>query len=359
MLEVIKSLRDLDDLMHEWNLLPGAQQNPLLRHEWFLSAAEAFHNKHDLRVITLRESGRLRAVAPLALVKRHGIQRLELLGASALHEPSDVLYDGADSLLELCAVIARLPQATVLQRVMESSLLMDQLMQRSQGHGKLLKLSATPAPFIDIQAPWERYFNSLSSRRRYDFRHARAKLERSGKVSVEFIVPTEADLERHMQEALRIESSGWKGRAGSALKFNLPLQRFMHAYAQRSCRLGMLQLSYLKCNNESIAMQIGILHADRHWVLKIGYDERWAFCSPGVQLTMEAVKKAFDSGLKTYEFLGADESWLRIWTQHQHPSSTLLYYPYTTRGLSALGTDTLSYLAKRTVQPMLGMLVRK
>ena len=153
MLEVIKSLRDLDDLMHEWNLLPGAQQNPLLRHEWFLSAAEAFHNKHDLRVITLRESGRLRAVAPLALVKRHGIQRLELLGASALHEPSDVLYDGADSLLELCAVIARLPQATVLQRVMESSLLMDQLMQRSQGHGKLLKLSATPAPFIDIQAP--------------------------------------------------------------------------------------------------------------------------------------------------------------------------------------------------------------
>lgn len=348
--EVIKSLRDLADLMDEWNLLPGAQQNPLLRHEWFLSSAEAFHNESNLHVVALRENGRLRAVAPLALVKRHGIHRLELLGASVLHEPSDMLYDGIDSLAELCAVLARLPQATVLQRVMGSSKLLGQVAKQSQGQGKLLKLPATPVPFIDIQQTWESYSNSLSSRRRYDFRHARAKLERTGKASVEFIVPAETDLERLMQEAFRIESSGWKGRAGSGLKFNLPLQKFIHAYAQRSCRTGILHLCYLKCDNESIAMQIGIQYADRYWVLKIGYDERWAYCSPGMQLTMEAVKNAFNNGFKAYEFLGADEPWLQVWTKQQHLSSTLLYYPYSVLGLGALGTDILSYVIKRTLR---------
>lgn len=350
MTEVISRLRDLRDLADEWNLLPGACQHPLLRHEWFLSGAEAFHAEESLRVVTLRKNGRLCAIAPLALVMRHGIQRLELLGASTLHEPSGLLYDGAGSLAELCEAITFLPQATMLQRLVESPILSDQLTKQSSGRGKVIKLAATPAPYIEIQSTWEHYFDSLSSRRRYDFRHARAKLERSGEVSVEFINPSETNLEHFLQEAIRIESLGWKGRAGSALLFNLPLQRFMHVYARHACRLGILQLCFLKCNNESIAMQIGIRYADRYWVLKIGYDERWAYCSPGMQLTMEAVKHAFDKGLKTYEFLGADEPWLRVWAKQSHPASTLLYYPYTVRGLSAFGVDAFSHLVKRAVR---------
>lgn len=350
MIEVIRNLHDLGELVDEWNLLPGAQQNPLFRHEWFLSSAEAFYDEKNLRVITIRENGRLCAVAPLVLVKRHGIHRLELLGASFLHEPSDLLYDSEDSLMELSGIISRLSNATILQRVAGSSTLTDQITKQSHGRGKLLKLSATSAPYIELKPTWEHYVSTLSSRRRYDFRRARTKLENAGKVSVEFISPSEAELEGYMQDAIRIESSGWKGRAGSALMFNSPLQRFMRAYTQRAAQLGILQLCYLKSNNEAIAMQIGIQYAERYWVLKIGYDERWAYCSPGMQLTMEAVKYAFDKGLKTYEFLGADESWLRMWTQFSHPCSTLLYYPYSIRGVSTLATDALNSLGKRSVR---------
>ena len=350
MIEVIRCLHDLRALEEEWNLLANARHNPLLRHEWFLSCAEALHDEANLHVVTLRKNGRLQAIAPLVLVKRHGMPRLELLGGAALHEPSGLLYDGADSLMELCAVITQLPQPTVLQRLVEPSVLGEPLAKQAAGRGRLVTLAASSVPYIEIKSPWESYYNSLSSRRRYDLRHARAKLERSGKVSVEFVRPCEAELERLMQDNLRIESSGWKGRAGSALMFNLPLQRFMRAYTQHACRLGILQLCYLKCNNESIAMQIGIQYADRYWVLKIGYDERWAYCSPGMQLTLEAVKYAFDQGLTAYEFLGVNEPWLRVWTQQSHSASTLLYYPYTIRGLSALGVDVLKYAVKRTVR---------
>lgn len=348
MIEVIKNLHNLGALVDEWNRLPGARQSPLFRHEWFLSSAEAFHDEKSLRVITIRENGRLRGVAPLVLAKRYGIHRLELLGASFLHEPSGLLYDNEDSLMELYGVISQLPHATILQRLAGSST--DQITKKSQGHGKLLKLSATSAPYIELKSTWEHYVSTLSSRRRYDLRRARAKLEDAGKVSVEFISPSEAELEGYMQDAIRIESSGWKGRAGSALRFNGPLLRFMRAYTQRTAQLGILQLCYLKSNNEAIAMQIGIQYAERYWVLKIGYDERWAYCSPGMQLTMEAVKHAFNKGLKTYEFLGADESWLRMWTHLSHPCSTLLYYPHSICGLAAFATDALNHLGKRSVR---------
>lgn len=139
MIEVIRNLHDLGELVDEWNLLPGAQQNPLFRHEWFLSSAEAFYDEKNLRVITIRENGRLRAVAPLVLVKRHGIHRLELLGASFLHEPSDLLYDSEDSLMELSRIISRLSISTILQRVAQSSTLTDQITKQSHGRGKLLK----------------------------------------------------------------------------------------------------------------------------------------------------------------------------------------------------------------------------
>lgn len=350
MIEVIRNLQDFGGLAEEWNRFPGARQSPLLRHEWFLSCAEAFHDERKLCVITIRENGRLRAAAPLVLVKHHGINRLELLGSSYLHEPCGLLHDSQESLIELCRAISQLPHSTILQRLAEFSTYTDEITKQFDERGKLLKLSVTPAPYIELNSTWEHYIDTLSSRRRYDLRRARTKLEHAGKVSAEFISPSGAELESYMHDAIRIESSGWKGRAGSALMFNAPLLRFMRAYTQRAAQNGILHLCYLKCDNEAIAMQIGIEYAGRYWVLKIGYEERWAHCSPGMQLTMEAVKYAFSKGLKTYEFLGADEAWVRIWTQLSHPCSSLLYYPYSVRGLGKFVTDALDYVGKRSVR---------
>lgn len=347
MTEVIKSLHGLRELAEEWNLLPGACQHPLLRYEWFLSCAASFHPETNLRVVVLRDHGRIRAIAPLVLVKRRGIQRLEILGSTQLYEPSGLLYDNTDSLEEICSLLTQLRYPIILQRLVEAPILANHLGKLKQHGGKLFIRSATRSPYIEIETPWEEYYNSLSSRRRYDYRRAHAKLERSGKVSVDFIHPSEEELEPLLTEAFRIEASGWKGRAGTALQFNLPLQRFLRAYALLACRLGILRLSYLKVNNKIIAMQIGVEYADCYWVLKVGYDENWASCSPGMQLTMEAVKYVFNGGLRRYEFLGGDEPWLRMWTAKSRAYTSFLYYPFNSYGLTALCGDAFNSLTNR------------
>ena len=94
-------------------------------------------------------------------------------------------------------------------------------------------------------------------------------------------------------------------------------------------------------------MQIGLEHANRFWVLKIGYDEKWAKCSPGIQLTMETIRYAFDRGLEAYEFLGSDEPWLHAWARQSHSYTSIGFYPLGFCGLYGLGVDVYNHVVRK------------
>jgi Zn-dependent peptidase ImmA (M78 family) len=70
----------------------------------------------------------------------------------------------------------------------------------------------------------------------------------------------------------------------------------------------------------------------RRRVLKIGYDERWAQHSPGIQLMWDVSREAFERRLKTFEMLGSAEPWLTIWAREQRTYRTLAFYPHNIRG---------------------------
>ena len=98
-----------------------------------------------------------------------------------------------------------------------------------------------------------------------------------------------------MAEAMRVEAASWKGRGGSAMLTNPRLSGFFLQLAQRLARQGSLRVCFLRLNGAPIAMQIGVVHAGRWWVLKIGYDERWAEHSPGIQLMWDVLRAAFEA----------------------------------------------------------------
>jgi hypothetical protein len=76
-----------------------------------------------------------------------------------------------------------------------------------------------------------------------------------------------------------------------------------------------------------VAAQLSVEYADRLWVLKIGYDERWSRCSPGWQLLAETMRDAFDRRLRSYEFLGSDEPWLHGWKTQSRELDTVAWLP--------------------------------
>lgn len=348
---IIRDPADLEALGPDWDRLAGNDSSPLLRHAWFMACAESRPAGQELHVVTVWQEGRLQAAAPLVAVRRRGSLRLELLGASVLHEPSGLLYADRDALRYLCGHLADGSRTLALARLTDSAVVADALRQSQPWPGKTVLRPASGAPYVAINGSWEDYHASLSARRRYDLRRARRRLEERGKPHIEIVRPSEESLEPLLETAFRVESSGWKGRSGTALLHNPAVRRFFHRYCRRACQAGELRLAFMRLGGDvPIAMQVGLESAGRYWVLKIGYDEAWAHASPGMQLTAHTIRYAFESGCRSYEFLGTEEPWIWVWTRTAHPCSTLVRYPLSWNGGFSLAGDVLDWAWRRLVR---------
>lgn len=346
--DVLERMEELRRIAADWNGLAKQSGTPLLSADWFLACAETLCAESDLRVVTVRRSGALCAVAPLVVVGREGIERLEVLGVSALYEPSGFLYDSAESLQHLVSKIAGLRMPMVLDRIPAGSPLAGMFRDVIGYRGVTFSRRTAPAAYVSTIGNWEEYFQSISGQRRYDYQRKRKRTERSGRVEIRIERPRGgAGLPLMLEKVFRVEGAGWKGRSGSGLLANERVRKFIARYSEMACDRGTLALCFLEVEEQPIATILGIVCEKRFWVLKIGYDEEWARCSPGIQLTMETIRYAFDHGLEAYEFLGSEESWQSIWPRHRHELMSIAIYPLSRHGLSALGQDLQRFVVQR------------
>lgn len=347
MIEIIWDKIRFAQLEKEWNRLAEPLGSPLLCHDWFFSCAEAFYDDGDLRIVVLRSDGEVVATAPLAAKKKRGIEYLELLGASNLNEPTGLLYDNEKSLKKLLDAVLELGRPVVLQRMTHFPASDHSFNGALKNRPIIIRRSSAGSVYIPVGTNWEEFWNSLKSRRRYDFRRARKRAENKGKITVQIMCPDYENLNDHLGVAFAIEASGWKGQQGSAILKNAGLRRFFETYAGLACKERKLRLCFLYIADDPVAMQIGVEHSNRFWVLKIGYDEKWRKCSPGMQLAYETIRYAFLHGLESYEWLGADEEWLHAWPVNIRNCISVGFYPMGAAGLFGLGMDFSDFVFRK------------
>jgi len=343
MIKVIKDFKAFSGLKEEWNNLADKACTPLLSHEWFFLCAQAFYSESDLYIIVLLANGNIDGIAPL-VVKNNPSKRLEIIGASFMHEPSGLLYNSRKSLEKLCTAIvdARIPLS--LSRINIDSQVSELYDRCFLKNGIYKKILSSSAPYISISSDWDKYIKTLSSRRRYDLRRARKCLDKIGNVEVEYLSPNLECLEPLLSEAFQIEASSWKEQHNSSILSNDAMCNFLTEYSNRACRKGILRLVFLKLDSQRIAMQIGIEYGGSYWILKIGYNEKWAKCSPGIVLMTETLRRTFNHNLHTCEFLGSNEKWLQAWKPEKHNYTTIIYYPYNINGAVAFFFDALNFV---------------
>lgn len=346
--DVLTRVGEMRALAPGWDVLAGQSGSPLLGADWFLACAETLCIESDLRVVVVRSKGRICAVAPLVVVRRDGIEWLELLGVSVLYEPAGFLYDGVESLHHLVRKIVSLRMPAVLARIPAESPIEAKFRELTRYRGVVLSRRTASAAYVCTKGSWEDYFHSISGQRRYDYQRKRKRTERGGPVTVRIECPQGRDsLPVMLEKVFRVEGAGWKARSGSALLSNERVRKFIARYSEMACGRGDLRVCFLEVKEIPIATILGLECAQRFWVLKIGYDEQWSRCSPGIQITMETIQYAFDKGLEGYEFLGSEEPWQSIWPRRRHALSTLLLYPVSTQGLCAFGRDIQRFAMKR------------
>jgi len=345
-IEVLRNGAAIDALEREWNDLPQSRANPLLAADWFSAAAHTLETSTE--TLALRRGGILVGVAPLGVDVRAGVARLQPLGVRALHEPSGLLYRDPQALEELCKALIDQRKPFILQRMPFADPLRLTLARTARRRGLLYEIANPGSPTVSFPGDGDlaAFEARLSSRRRQDYRRARRGLERLGPVTFDLRVPSESSVAAELEEAMRIEASSWKSRGGSTLLHTGRLRAFFHEYARRMASRGHLRIAFLRVDDVGIAMQLIIEHASRLWVYKVGYDEKWAEHSPGVQLMWDVMRFACESRMAGVELLGKVEAWLTIWTRDVREYRTLIFYPFNLRGLRAVAADA-AYALRR------------
>jgi CelD/BcsL family acetyltransferase involved in cellulose biosynthesis len=343
--DVLTRVADLSNLEADWQRLGRRFPTPLLQHDWFLTCAELLHEEADLRVITIRRDGVVVALAPLVLVQSKVATWLEILGSSRLHEPAGLLYEDSDALDALVDAILALRYPVLLQRVALESPIVKSFRGRRSLRAWVLVRQTGASCYLPLGDNWDAFFESLGAKWRSGFRSKERKARAVGPISIEECRPSPQELAGQLDLAFAIEAASWKGRNDSSLLHNHRLRQFFQRYAERAIRVGTLRLFFYRIGNEAIAMRLAVEFGRRLWFLKTGYNDAWARLSPGMQLTLEMIRRSMQSGLEACEFLGADEPWQHAWPVGTHRYCAVIAYPTSLRGVQG-ALDTVLTVAR-------------
>lgn len=355
MIKIIENIQEIEFIREDCNRLADKIQMPLMRFEWLLNCARVIPSHEKLFVVVLISDGNIKAIAPMVLIVKDFSTRLEMLGASLHNEPVSFLYEDENSLLELLRAINNMKKTIFLNAIRESSLEMLTLERSLLQQQNLNLVRKGSIPYLPITDGWENLQQNISPSRRSSLRRLKRIADGMGNLSIEIVCPSIELLEQYLDEVFEVEASGWKKRTGTALMINKKLGDFFRSYSREAASLKTLRLCFLRINEIAIAAQICLEYANRFWILKIGHNEKYAHCSPGILLMNEVIRYSFNNKLDAVEFLGGNEQWLHIWTNHFHEivsyriygSVASCFFDFTNEFTRLLHNRAYSFLHKR------------
>ena len=311
----------------EWqDLLARAQcQIPCLTFDWLDAWWEAFASGW-LRLLLVRDSHR-RLLAGVPLLWQwawcSGV-RLQTLGFAAnLHTPrfDFVLAPDCDpkALLRplLRHALAAKPTADVL---------MLEKMPLGPGRLELLRDVAFEVglwpgateerggPVIRIDGSWESYLQKRSKSFRSFLRRCDRQWQGAG-AKLEVVTDGPRGREQ-LEEGLRLEASGWKGREGTAIIQDRGEAAFYRGLAARLDGTGRVRQYALRLGGSLVAWDLCLIHEGVCYALKTTYDESRADMSPGFALQMMELQDLFAQRprvVASYDLLPPESEFKRRW----------------------------------------------
>jgi hypothetical protein len=134
---------------------------------------------------------------------------------------------------------------------------------------------------------------TVSSERRRRLRRHEERLAEGGNLSYAEL-DAHGDVSGWLDDFLRLEASGWKGRAGTALGCQDVDRRYFLEIMTEAHRRGRLTMLALRQNGQSVASLCDLRCDQGSYVYKLAFDEAHGQCSPGVLLELERLRWVHD-----------------------------------------------------------------
>jgi CelD/BcsL family acetyltransferase involved in cellulose biosynthesis len=173
----------------------------------------------------------------------------------------------------------------------------------------------------------------------------RRKMARDHRAELSIVEPP-ADLDAELARGFAVEASGWKAEEGTAILSDERTIAFYREIAHSFAARGELRLSRVVLDDHWAAFDLCLLHRNRLYLLKTGYDERFRRLAPGLVMRLSIIERCFELGLAAHELLGDEAEWKRKFATGVRAHVGFHAYG---RGL----TGSVRYTYRATARPLL------
>lgn len=169
---------------------------------------------------------------------------------------------------------------------------------------------------------------NVKGKHRREFRRLAERLEEECGGQLELVDRTGEG--QAVETFLRLENSGWKGEAGTALASNPAHADFFRAIVRDFANRGSLELRFLEAGGQPVAARCSLLAGGVNFCFKVAYDERYGRFSPGRELELRQMTRFHAE----HELVRMDsctapgnELFNRLWPDRQPISSVVVCTP--------------------------------
>ncbi len=134
---------------------------------------------------------------------------------------------------------------------------------------------------------------ALSAKHRKMIRRQERQLSEIGRLEYDALTPDD-DVAVWIEEFLRLEAGGWKGRENTAIASDESDQSYFRSIAKEAFRRGRLSMQALRLDGRPIAYKCDFPSGRGLFTFRIAFDENYARNSPGMLLEIENVRRLHD-----------------------------------------------------------------
>lgn len=305
-------------LLPDWEALAAeaAEPNPFYEHWMLLPALQAYGAGEGFRCIAVWEDGTLAALFPMRLERRFYGLPLSVL-RSWRHRNMLICTPlvRARSAGMCIAALLRSRLASVLEFDWSSAggLFYAALMEAGYEFGSPCVVSDAYSRGVLVRDrdPRARFNSNMKN----NLRRWEARLRSYGEVTSVQLKPGD-DVDVWTHDFMRLEASGWKGRAGSALACREDDRRFVREVFAEAFRRGRLRITGLDLDGRPLARHCMVDAGEGAFTFKIAYDETYERCSPGILAEVDNVRQFIERpGPRWIDSNTAREStsYARVW----------------------------------------------
>jgi hypothetical protein len=193
----------------------------------------------------------------------------------------------------------------------------------------------------------------ISSKLLRNLRRLKAKAEKTAELRFE-LVKDPALLHKAFDDFLVIESSGWKGQAGTstAIAHSSDLVGFYTDLLTRECQGVTPIISLLWLGQELLAGQLILDTPNCRSILKIGHNESYNNLSPGSLLLQELIADSVnDESVKKLSLVTCP-AWSERWKPNTNAVYRCVVYNKNTSGMAMRRIDGLKDIARTTFREL-------